>query len=160
MLLPRFDKISIPNLTAMSALYGSFMEPAECVTFAKAACPFYPASHVEANIFLMPFYFKALMIVTVAGTTNVDGKKKITEVYPDYIPVNTSALDFNRMTQGTRDWVYSLSEMLIEAENIKPYSSVKRGMRRVTRNGKVFLSRLINNVNYLVAVKYNDFYQG
>lgn len=159
-LLPRFDKISIPNLTSMSALYGNFMEPAECVSFAKTACPFYPTSHVEANIFLMPFDFKALMIVTVAGTTNVDGKKKITDIYPDYIPVNTSALDFNRMTQPTRDWVYALSEMLIEAEKITPYSSVKRGMRRVTRNGKVFLSGLVNNVNYLVAVKYNDFYQG
>ena len=157
-IIPRWDKISIPNLTNLSALYGNHLDPAECLDFAVAHTPFYPEAHVRANTTIMPYDYKAINMLIVGGNNNVDGKKKITDLYPDYIPVNTSSLDYNRMSMNTRSWGLKLEEMLIEAERINEYSSIRHGLRRVTRNNIVYVSALINNVNFLMAAKYNAFF--
>lgn len=155
---PRWDKYAIPNLATSSAIYSSLLDPNECVSFAVAHTPFYNTSHVQQNITIMPFDYKALSLIVVNGLTNIEGRKKISTMFSDYIPVSTTSLDFNRMLENTRSWVLFLQALLIAAETATIFTTIPGQFRRTIRNNILFISGIYGNVNYLVAAKSNSFY--
>lgn len=158
-ILPRWDLLSIPNLSLQSGLYSSMMDPIDCVNFALAHIDFYPDPWIEDNITIMPIDYKAIMLVVVNGNDNVLANAKLNEVFPDYIPVSSLHLDFDRMTIKTREWVLLLEQLLIAAESATLYNTIPGHLRRIVRNGILYISVLYENVNYLVAAKSNSFYQ-
>jgi hypothetical protein len=93
--------------------------------------------------------------VVLNGTTNVVGKTHIKTLFPDYIPVPTSSVDFNRMSIATREWILQMVELIQIAETATEYSSIQNPIRRVYRDGLLYVTRIINEVNYLVAVRAN-----
>ena len=157
-ILPRWDKLSVPNLTVMSALYSSIMNISECLQFARDNIPFYPVAFIDNNTSIMPYDYKAISLLVVNGYDNPDGKRKITDLFPDYIPIPTSSIDFNRMQVRTRDWLILLETVLMIAETANEFTSVPTNLRRIKRGDTLYISALYNNINYLVAAKSNTFY--
>jgi hypothetical protein len=157
-LLPRWDLVSIPNLSALSSLYSSVVNPFETVTFAQDAIEFYSDNHIANNLNLLPYAYKSIMIECVNGMNNVIGKQNFSELFPDYIPVPSTSLDFNRMDVYTRQWSLKIGEMLIIAETMNEFTSVPSEFRKIKRNGLLFLSYVYDNVNYLVAARSNSIY--
>lgn len=156
--LPRWDKYSIPNLTQLAGLYSSVVNPAECIAFARDNIPFYDSSWVEANISILPYDYKCIALLCINGQNNVQGSTQLSELFPDYIPVPSTNLDFSRMQINTREWVLLMGELLIAAETADEFSTVPSSLRRIKRNGVLFISALYENVNYLVAARSNSFY--
>lgn len=157
-ILPRWDKVAIPNLSNLSALYSSIMDPTECKKFATDNIKLYPTAHIESNINIIPHDYKALMLVVINGKDNVDGKKKITDLFNDYIPVSTASLEFNRMSVLTRDWLVIVEKLLIGAEMAGATTVIDKTLRKTYRDGILYVSAVYDNVNYLVAAKSNPMY--
>lgn len=158
-MLPRWDKVSIPNLTTAANLYSSMVDPLESLNFAKATVNFYDQAYVESNCYAFPFDYKAISILSVNGITNSAANRTLSGIFPDYIPVNTSSPDFSRMSIKTREWMLYLQELIINAETVTPFTSVPLNMRKQYKGGKLFVSGMYDNVNYLVAARFNDIYQ-
>lgn len=156
--LPRWDKVSIPNLTELAGLYSSILDPVECIQFAKQAIGFYSQTFIESNINILPYDYKAISLVVVNGANNVVGKQKLAEMFYDYLPVQTTSTDFSRMLVKTRDWVLLIERMLIVAETATLYSTIPTSMRRITRGDSIYITAMYDGVNYLVAAKSNAFY--
>ena len=129
------------------------MDPTECLTFAKAKWPQYTALYVDNNLTLIPFDYKAVTAVVLNGNTNVDGKKVFREMFPDYIPVPNTSHDFGRMTSTTQDWVLRMIELLVVAETATAHSPIPSHVRRVVRQGVIYICSIYDNINYLVATK-------
>ena len=153
--LPRWDLYSIPNMAIQAGLYSSMTDPVEAIEFAQREASFYTASHVQQNLTVIPYPYKAITVYIVNGITNVAGKEKITELFGDYIPVPSTSLDFNRMQDTTRQWSMLISEMLIVAEKMTAFTSVPKTMRKIQRSGKLYLAAMFDNVNYLMSAKSN-----
>ncbi len=153
---PRWDMVSIHNTTDMGALYSAIVKPAEMQghVVMNSPTPVTP-TYVADKLSIMPFDYKSVTCGVLCGSTNTANVDDITEIFPDYIPVPTSSLDFNRMTEKTRDWVVKMVDLLRLAETATEFSTVMNPMRRVTRNGKLFVCFVYDNVNYLVSVKKN-----
>lgn len=158
-ILPRWDLVSIPNLTELSALYSSIVDPTECITFARTNVSFYQPTYVNTNTRIMSYDYKALTLLIVNGQTNIVEKQDIMDMFPDYIPVSSASIDFNRMQVKTREWVLFLEELLISAETATEFTSVSNQLRRVKRGNNIYITALYDNVNYLVAARSNTFYQ-
>lgn len=154
-LIPRWDKIAIPNLGDLANLYSSMMMPSECVSFAKSVIDFYDDAFIDNNVTVFPYDYKGLSVVAVNGNTNTVGFETLSGLYSDYIPVPSTSADFNRMQLRTRDWMIFVEKLLIIAETVTVYSSVPLFARKQYRNGIMFISGMHNNVNYLVAAKSN-----
>lgn len=152
-ILPRWDQISIPNMLTQTGLYSSLADPVESIDFCKNQIPFYTSNHIQNNIHLAPFPYKGLMLNIIDGQFNIDGKRDFKELYPDYLPVPTTSLDFNRMTLVTRDVLIALNQMLIIAETMTRYTFIPKPMKRVFRNDRLYLTRLIDNINFVVMPK-------
>lgn len=157
-MFPRWDKTSIPNLTETAGLYGSILNPYECVQFVKDHLPSYTPSFIELNTNILPFDYKGISLVAVNGMNNIDGKTTLNMVFPDYIPVPSTSGDFNRMQIFTRDWILLIEKMLITAETATGFSTMPNQQRRIYRDGVMFISAMYDNVNYLIAAKSNSFY--
>lgn len=156
--LPRWDLVSIPNLTTQAELYSSIINPDECILFAKTNISFYQQAHIDNNVRLLPYDYKAISLVCVNGESNIDGKKELTDIIPDYIPVPSTSTDFNRMQIATRDWILAMDNLLMLAEIANENTSMPANIRKIVRNNVLFITTLHEGVNYLVAAKINLFY--
>lgn len=152
---PRWDKVSIPNLTDLAALYSSLQDPAECIVFAKQKWTKIAPVWIENNLTIVPFDFKAIAALGLNGQNNADNYTKLRDLFKDYIPVSTASPDFSRMTQYTQRWVLMMVALLKTAETVNENSSIVNPMRRIKRDGILYISQLYDNVNYLVAARTN-----
>lgn len=157
-MIPHWDKLAIGNLNNLAGLYSSMLDPKEALEFVKSAVSFYNPIHVENNCITFPHDYKTLMITSVNGENNLTGHEKLNEIFPDYLPVPSTSTDFARMEIMTREWSLALSNALAVAETATEYTAVPAGVRKVYRAGKLFISFIYENVNYLVAARSNDFY--
>ena len=149
-LLPRWDIMSIPNMTVQSGLYRSILDPIETVEYAKAEIDFYPQLWIGENVEIFPFDYKAIMIEAVNGPNNVEAVDSLVTVFPDFIPVSSTTLDFNRMSQETQDWLLLVERMLLVAEDLDNYTTIPSPLRIVKRNNTRYVTAYYNNVNYLM----------
>lgn len=154
-LYPRWDLVSIPNLTDTSSLYSTMADPVETLAFAERVWPTVAQGFLQANLNIIPFDYKAISVVCLNGESNITGKEKIKSIYGDYIPVSTSSLDFNRMSIATRNWVLEMVELIHVAETTTEFTSVQNPIRRVIREGVLYVTSVVDNVSYLVATKSN-----
>lgn len=153
---PRWDKLSIENSTIASALYSSIYNPVEMLDFVKGkVTDDRPENDIASRLEVIPFDYKAITCAVLPGLTNATDKQSIGALFKDYLPLSTMELDFNRSSIHTRDWVVAIVAMLALAEAATEFSTVQSPFRRVKRSGKVYLSFLYGEINYLVYARSN-----
>lgn len=153
--MPRWDRIAIPNLTDLGALYSNLNNPNEVIVKAIAFWNEINSSWIENNLTVIPFDYKSLSVVALNGNTNRVGFTKLSELFPDYLPMGTMMPDFNRMSVNTRNWVLKMVELLKTAETVTAESTIANPMRRVFRNNKLYVCVMYNDINFLVAARVN-----
>ena len=159
LLFPLWHKVAVENLTDLSNIYSSMIGIKEAKEFVHAAVSdLYSEAEIYNDLVLFPYDYKAITIAAIPGTLNIDNKDQLFEIFNDYIPVNTSSLDYMRMSTGTRDWSYKLEQALLLAETDNIHASVTPGFRKVTRGNRRYVAFYYDNINYLVAYSYNTFY--
>lgn len=153
---PRWDKISIENSTIASALYSSIYNPAEMLSFVRPLISTeWTDNDIASKLEVLPFDYKALTCAVMPGQTNAVENQSLSVLFKDYLPLSTQELDFNRSSIRTRNWVVAIVNMLAFAETATEFSTVLSPFRRVKRNGKIYLSFLYEDINYLVYARSN-----
>lgn len=155
-LYPRWENISVPNISNLTALYSPFTALAETQDYLVERTLFYPEAHVRSGSFVFPVTYKSIAVAGVNGLNNLGGQKTIWQAWPDYIAVGTSSLDFQRMQPLTQDWVHLMIKIISAAETATSTSSLPMGIRRVTRNGRMYLASTFNKASYLVNLRRNE----
>jgi hypothetical protein len=155
MIMPVWYRYAIPNKTVQAGLYSPVIKPLIDSSITKAILRDYDSIHVDTHISYLNNHYKSLALTCVASIDNRNATFQLTDYFPDYINVNTSSLDFNRMNVNTQNWALLLEEMIIVAESMTYFSTIPNKMRRVVRNGFVFISTNYQNVQYLVSAKMN-----
>lgn len=153
--VPRWDNIAVQNLTDNSSLYSSIIGVKEADTFLKSFIKFYDAPHISSNSYIIPYPFKTIVLCIVNGIKNTIEKNDFKKVYPDFMPIPSTSLDFARMSLTTQNFILFLDDLLIWAERANTLSPLPTGLRRVIRNTKLFISGDHNGINFLVAAKFN-----
>lgn len=154
-ILPRWDIYSILNLAVAGGLYRSMIQASEAISFAKAKIDFYDDTFIEDNTIIVPYDYKGITLEIINGAGNIEGKQDIRTLFPDYVPLSSTTLDFNRMSISTQNWILMLSEMLIVCETVNKYSAIPHNMRKIYRGDMLYLTSIYDNVNYLMAAKIN-----
>ncbi len=152
-IVPRWDRLSIPNTTTVPGLYSVITNPSDDITNAISNISFYTSTHVTNSIKVMTHYYKYLAMSIVNGPTNVSNAVDITAMFPDYIPESSTSLDYNRMTSNTQGWVSLLETLLSIAETATPATVLPANVRLIYRNSIPYIASIYNNVDYIVALK-------
>ena len=158
-LLPMWNKVAVHNLTTLSNIYASMLGIKDIKDFIYTEYnDIYGEMFIYNNLVVFPYDYKGITIAAFPGTLNLSDRDQLFEIFGDYIPVNTSNMDFMRMSVATRDWAIKLEQALLAAETNDIHSSVPSGFRKVKRGGRSYVAFYYNNINYLVAYSYNSFY--
>lgn len=152
---PRWDLIAIPNLTNMAGIHRSMVDYNEVKSFTLLAANQYTDSHILNNIEIVPHVYKSLSLVFVSGETNDVTVNRIRNIFPDYVPIQNTALDYARMSISTREWCDLLYNLIKVAETATQYSTIPENMRRMVRRNKIYITAIYKGVNYLVSAKIN-----
>ena len=155
MIMPIWYRYAIPNKTVQAGLYSPLIRPQLDNIITKAILREYNPIHIDNHITYLNNHYKSLALTCVASADNRNNTFKLTDYFPDYINVNTSSLDFNRMNVSTQNWALLLEEMIMVAESMTYFSTIPNKMRRVIRGGFIFISANYQNVQYLVSAKMN-----
>lgn len=152
-IIPRWDKQAVPNRTQLAQLYSTYVDPTESLTWACSYLSDIDPVKVRARLTCMPYGYKELSLMVVGGSSNPGGVSRIESVYPDYLPLPNTSIDFDRMQTDTKTWVLFLESLLMDAEIATQYSSVSPDHRKVYRNGHLYVAATLGNINFLVAAR-------
>lgn len=154
-ILPRWDKYAIPNRTSIAGIYSPIMSGEESLLFAKDKLPTWALSHVTSALQFTHHPYRSIGLVVVGGPDNRDSLFKVSQVVPDYLGVESTHEDFNRQAELTKQWVTMIGNLLRIAENLTTSLSVPAGVRVVERSGITYVSQKLDNIEYMVAAKFN-----
>jgi len=157
-IIPRFDQFAIPNRQTVSGIYTPLAKYAEIVPTIKQFAQRtygYTDSHIETYASVLAHPYRSLQSLVISHPDNRDNYHYLTDLYPDLIAEHSLSQDFNRMRADTRAFAEALMELIIAAESFTLYSTTPANAYRIVRDGKLYLSRSFNNINFLVAAKAN-----
>lgn len=152
---PLWYQYGIPNRRLEAGIYSPLVKVDQATYVAKQTATMYPAAHVDNYISFMGHPYKSLALAIVGGPENREGKFWMTDFYPDFINVNTSSIDFNRMTPETQALSGMLAEMIFQAETVDKYTVLPFGMTRLVRDDILYIVKTVDNVQFLVVAKSN-----
>lgn len=155
MILPQWHNLSIPNMSNLTSLYSSFIRMRDGIDYAIDKCPAYTPAWVEENCDAWPMTYKSIAIISVNGPNNIEGKRELSKLYPDYIPVDTSDPDFQRMSINTQGWVNFMLKIISSAETSTGMSSLPQGIRRIKRGDLYCLSGTYDKAKFVVTQRRN-----
>lgn len=151
-ILPRWDLISVPNFSTNSSLYRNSMHVQELLAYAKNfLTPTFSSAHIDTKLETLAVDYKSMSLLSAPGLNNLSNKSKLTQLFPDYLAVNTSITDFSRMSQSTQQWVIKLNAALFVANDPSAITILPSGIRHQRKYNKNFVSFMYDNVSYLVA---------
>ncbi len=159
-LAPFWTSYAIPNQTLEQGVYSptATLNHARAVARATAVGTKYTAAHVDSVASYVATTYKSLAMVVTGGPENRDGINRFYAQFKDYIAVNTTSIDFDRMQKTTQDWVAMMYALLKVAEEMTEFSDIPAGMTRLRRtdasgNSVLYVVKSYRNVQYLVVSK-------
>lgn len=150
---PLWDKYAADARVFDHGIYSPFVDNADTEKYAKIGAPNYAAAHVKTNAQIFAFPHRSIAIASIGHVENRDGKVKLSQLYPDYMAVPFQSTDAGRMSVETQAWVEKFLEMLLIAETWTSATRMPRGIYKITRNNKTYISATINRVLFLILVK-------
>lgn len=154
-LVPRWDKVAVENLSGSSVLYSPLTNLQESLNFTANFLSFYDKDYVLNNCVAFPYVLKSVFSLCVVGSSNSKEKKDFLKLYPDYMSIPSTSLDFARMKIKTQELVLFLDDLFLAAENKDPQFIPPETVHRVLRNKKIFMTSTHDGINFLVASKSN-----
>lgn len=152
-IFPLWDQYAIPQRLIESGIYSPIVNLGRINALVKPYLVDYPSAHVDSKLCVMSHPYKSLQLAIIAGPENRNNKFDIRELFPDYINVSSTSIDFNRMSKDTRDWTEIIYELIMVAETMTKYTTLPSGVYRIERDGVIYASKSKDGVNYLVVSK-------
>jgi len=152
-IIPSWNRYSIPNMTLQAGIYSPGITISEALNLLLSTIVNYPVIHIENNADVFSQPYKALTLLSVGSPDNTNNIFNITNMFPDFIDIPSTSMDFARMSQRTQDWAILLARMILIAETLTVFSSVPSDMSKVVRNDILYIVSKFENINYLVASK-------
>jgi hypothetical protein len=154
-LMPLWEEYAIPNRTLEAGIHSPLVNLLEKMPVLLELCKNYPSNHIGSYTNVMSNPYKSLQILTIGSPENRNDWFQLKQVMADYIDVSSTSIDFNRMSLKTQLWATMIAEMIIVAESVTEFKNVPNGMSKTKRNGRLFVVKRYDNINYLIAAKVN-----
>lgn len=152
-LAPHWHTYAIPNLTLQHGVYSPMAKPVDVLSYTRTIADEYAPGHVDANSVVFGHPYRSLLISAIGSAENRDSLFSVNQVFSDYIDVNTSSTEFQRMDPITQQWVLMISEMIVVAETMNEFSTLPVGMMKMKRGTMLYVVKTYRNIQYLVAAK-------
>ncbi len=150
---PNWNKKAIPDLTVTAGIYSSVIQVNNDIELVPPLIPMYDPDYVKKNTYFTTHPYRNLGLFITNGTNNKTGYTDWLQLFPDYLPLDTTSLDFNRMSQYTINFLLMLEKLLIASETSTKYNITNYIFRMRNISNVTYLSMIYDNVKYMVSIK-------
>lgn len=152
-LTPNWNKKAIADLTTTAGVYSSVVQIANDINAVPALIPMYDPTYVKTNTYFTSHPYRNIGLFITNGPTNKVGYTDWGTLFADYLPLDSTSLDFNRMSQYTINFLLLLERLIIAAETSTRFNITDHTFRLHIYSGVAYLSAMYDNVKYLISIK-------
>lgn len=154
-IVPNYERKGLLNKTNNASQYSPIVD----YETIRDHSDHYLLSHLTETHFIesfqvIPWLYKSLSTGVIAKLNNREGRKKFTNLYPDYSLISSHDSDFDLLSYVTSNMIINMEGLLAAGETMSTITIPPVGITRVERFGKLWASRRINNVRFLVLTRY------
>lgn len=156
-LVPHWDKFSIPNASMSSAFYSPVIRDGDTFDYASIVYGVINPSHIEETAITTITSYRGLAITIYPSADNIGGVDRFDETYPDYFPANSSNFpDFSRLSPETQNLIRVLERLTVSAEVLGTGSSLEPGVVTRTIGDKLFAVASTDDGNTFLMLSKSD----
>lgn len=150
----RFDRLGLKNKTDNTSTLSPIIDVETEMKFVNIyLTPFMSANHVIKSTQSMPSLYKSMQYTMTAKTNNRAGYQKMSSFLPDYQLIDSKDSDFGHMSLSTRQFLLQIENLLAAAEVVTEFSIPPAGITVVKRFDKLWVTKKINEVKYMVLLR-------
>lgn len=149
---PLWNEKSLPNATTKAAVYSPTANIDLQMSYALSTFVGYDNDYVRKNVEHSVMTYRSLSFVALGDVNNRSGVSVFSERWPEFTNLDMkNSLDFNRTSPKTKEFIVRLTKMVTVAEAY-PDVTLPPELSVVDRAGIKYISTVLDNVQYLVAV--------
>ena len=154
-LVPSWGRVAISEQDPANGIYSPTVMIADIFSDLVEFAYGYNEQYIRDNATTSNAVWKSVQFGSIGNVNNAGGNIRLDQMYPDYISVPTSSIDFNRMSQATQQFAIFLGEMFEVAEEATPTSTLPPGYTRSLKGDNVYVGYRLGDVNFLCLTKYS-----
>ncbi|ASU03456.1 putative virion structural protein [Erwinia phage vB_EamM_RisingSun] len=118
------------------------------------------ADHVIKSLQSVAFLYKSFQCAFVGKLNNRPENTKLSQLYPDYQLIPSDDPDFDIMSGATMTFIKEMENLISAAETTTPNNLTPAGITRVTRFNKLWVSRRVGKVRFVVMTRWQMLQDG
>lgn len=155
-IVPQWEKYSVPNKALVAGMFSPTVKLSEIMPLAKKVYgEGYPEAHLNAFMEISSHLYKSVSFLVCGHSQNRLTTPSFYQTWPEYALMRSVSDDFNRFSIDAQALVRMLTELFRWADESTPDTELPDHFTRLQRNGIYYLAQGINNVQYLVAMRWN-----
>lgn len=152
--VPYYNELGIQNETALGSTYTPIFTFKGGDALPKKYADFWDEKAVIESLQIVPHLYKSAKMGFVGKPKNNNGKIKLTQIYPDYQLIPSSDSQAGMMSKDTAKLIFDLEEMLAAGEIVTPDGMPPKGMQRVIKKDRLYLTKRSSKVKLTMITRY------
>ncbi|QDB70376.1 hypothetical protein CF8_0207 [Aeromonas phage CF8] len=152
--IPHWNELGLVNETALGSTYSPIFTYQGGDVLAKKYADFYSQEDIIKSLQIVPDLYKSAKMSFVGKPQNNAARILISGIYPDYQLIPSTDSQAGMMSKETAEFIKDLEEMLAAGEVTTPDGLPPKGMQRVIKAGRLYISKRTGNVKLTMITRY------
>jgi hypothetical protein len=153
-IVPYWNKVGIKNETVAGSTLSPIFTYDGGTTLPNTYGALWDAASIIKSLQILPTLYKSAHMAFIGKPNNSGGKILISTVFPDYQLIPSTDSQAGMMSKSTSDFIFGLEELLAAAESVTPDGVIPKGIQRVVKNNKLYVTRRIVNIKFTMITRY------
>lgn len=152
--VPYWNEFSLRNETAAGSVLSPVYTHKTGTDLPEVYGKLWTTGTAIESLQIVPILYKSAKIAFIGKPKNSQGKTKFTDFFKDYQLIPSDDSQAGQMSQVTSDFVLDLENMIAAAEIVTPNGIPPAGIQRITKNGKLYISKQSGKIKITMISRY------
>lgn len=152
--VPYWNEAGLVNETIAGSTYTPIFTFKDGDVLPKRYAALWGEAAVIESLQIVPHLYKSAKMAFVGKPKNHNDRTHITQIYPDYQLIPSTDSQAGMMGKETTKFILDLEEMLAAGEVVTPNGMPPKGIQRVTKDGKLYITRRSSKVKITMITRY------
>uniref|UniRef100_A0AAU8L0R3 Virion structural protein n=1 Tax=Pantoea phage Survivor TaxID=3232176 RepID=A0AAU8L0R3_9CAUD len=152
--VPYWNELGLVNETVAGSTYTPIFTYKDGTVLPLKYCALWGNDAVIESLQIVPHLYKSAKMGFVGKPKNHNALHHINQVFPDYQLIPSTDSQAGMMSKDTAKFIFDLEEMLAAGEVVTPNGMPPKGIQRVMRDGKLYITRRSSKVKITMITRY------
>lgn len=152
--VPYWNEIGIENESITGSTYSPIFTYKGGDVLPKTYGLLWEGDDVIKSLQIVPDLYKSIKLGFVGKPKNHNNRIHITDIFPDYQLIPAADSQAGLMSKLTSEFVKDIEGMIAAGETVTPDGMPPKGIQRVIKNGKLYITRRTAKVKITMISRY------